>query len=98
LQIQLDYPKGCAVYFFGRDMGCIANSYSQSGRLHSAAWAAFLQQPEKQGIYPSPLIHDVAIQPDKPLLVIAWRDRLSAPEVIAMSNESAMPLDWQITR
>jgi hypothetical protein len=98
LQIHLDYPTGCAVYFFGRDMACIVKGYRMASRFHSAAWAAFLQQPEKQGQYPPPLIHDVPIQPGKPLVVIAWRDRLLAPEVTAMPNESATPLDWQTMR
>ncbi len=98
LQIHLDYPAGCAVYFFGRDMGCIAAGYRLAGRLHSADWAAFLQQPEKQGLYPSPLIHDVPIHPGEPLVVIVWRDRLSVPDVTALPNESAVPLDWRSAR
>jgi hypothetical protein len=97
LQIHLDYPAGCAVYTFGRDLGCTVKEYRLAGRLHSAGWAAFLQQPEKQGLYPSPLIHDVPIQPGKPLVVIVWRDRLSVPDVTAMPNESATPLDGQTT-
>jgi len=98
LQIRLDYPTGCAVLLFGRDMGCIVKRYTLAGRFHSAAWAAFIQQPEKEGLYPPPLIHDVPIQPGEPLVVIAWRDRLSVPDVTAMPNESAIPLDWQTTR
>jgi hypothetical protein len=98
LQVHLDYPTGCAVYVFGRDMRCTVQGYRLAGRFHSAAWAAFLQQSEKQGLYPAPLIHDVPIQPGKPLVVIAWRDRLSVPDVTAMANESAIPLDGQTTR
>jgi hypothetical protein len=98
LQIHLDYPTGCEVNFFGRNMGCMVEGYRLAGRLHSVAWAAFLQQVEKQGLYPSPLIHDVPIQPGKPLVLIAWRDRLSVPDVTAMSDESAIPLDGQTTR
>ncbi len=91
LQIHLDYPTGCAVYFFGRDMECIVKEYRLAGRFHSAAWAAFFQHPENQGLYPPPLIHDVPIQPGKPLVVITWRDRLSVPDVTAIPNESADP-------
>jgi hypothetical protein len=98
LQIRLDYPTGCAVYFFGRDMGCIVKSYRLAGRFHSAAWAAFIQQPEKESLYPPPLIHDVPIQPDKRLVVIIWRDRLSVPDVNAMPNDSAIPPDLQAPR
>jgi hypothetical protein len=98
LQIHLDYPAGCEVVFFGRNMGCMVEGYRLAGRLHSAAWAAFLQQVEKQGLYPSPLIHDVPIQPGRPLVVIAWHDRLSAPDVTAMPNENAVPLDGQPAR
>jgi hypothetical protein len=98
LQVRLDYPAGCELNFFGRNMGCMVEDYRQAGRVHSAAWAAFLQQVEKQGRYPSPLIHDVPIEPGEPLVVIAWRDRLSVPDVTAMPNESAIPLDGQTTR
>jgi hypothetical protein len=98
LQIHLDYPTGCAVYFFGRDMGCIAKQYRLAGRFHSAAWAAFIQQVENQGLYPPPLIQDVPIQPGKPLVVITWRDRLSVPDVTAMPDETSIPLDWQARR
>jgi hypothetical protein len=98
LQIRLDYPAGCAVYSFGREMGCSVNEYTRAGRFHSAAWAAFLQHPEKLGLYPSPLIHDVPIESGKPLVVITWRDRLSVPDVSAMPDESAIPLDGQATR
>jgi hypothetical protein len=98
LQIHLDYSTGCAVYFFGRDMGCMVKEYKQAGRFHSAAWAVFIQQPEKQGLYPPPLIHDVPIQPGKPLVVVAWRDRLSVPDVTVMPNENAITLDGQMTR
>ena len=98
LQIRLDYPKGCAVSFFGRDMGCMVQQYRLAGRSHSAAWAAFVQDPGNQGQYPPPLIHDVPIQPGKPLVLIVWRDRLSAPEVTTMPNESEIPLDSQATR
>ena len=98
LQVRLDYPAGCELNFFGRNMGCMVEAYRQAGRVHSAAWAAFLQQVEKQGRYPSPLIHDVPIEPGKPLVVIAWRDRLSVPDVTAIPNESAIPLDGQTTR
>jgi hypothetical protein len=97
LQIQLDYPAGCAVYFFGRDLGCMVQSYQSAGRFHSAAWAAFLEQSEKQGLYPSPLIHDVPIQAGRPLAVIVWHDRLSAPDVTAMHNEIAIPLNVPTT-
>jgi hypothetical protein len=79
-------------------MGCMVQGYRLAGRLHSAAWASFLQQVEKQGLYPSPLIHDVPIQPGRPLVVIAWHDRLSAPDVTAMPNENAIPLDGQPAR
>jgi hypothetical protein len=91
LQIRLDYPTGCAVSFFGRDMGCMVKQYRLSGRSHSAAWAAFVQDPSNQGRYSPPLIHDVPIQPGKPLVLIVWRDRLSVPEVTAMPNESKIP-------
>jgi hypothetical protein len=41
-------------------------------------------------MFPPPLIHDVPIQPGRPLVIVAWRDRLSAPEVVALSNESEL--------
>jgi hypothetical protein len=98
LEVELVYPAGCAVYFFGRDLGCMAKAYQSAGRFHSAAWAAFLQQPEKQGLYPSPLIQDVPIQPGKPLAVIVWRDRLSVPDVLAIPNVNVISLEWLKTR
>ncbi len=97
LQIRLDYPTGCAVSFFGRDMGCVVTEYRMAGRFHAAGWAAFIQHPEKQGLFPPPLIDDVPIQPDEPLVVIIWRNRLSLREVTAIPNGSGLPLDWQRT-
>ena len=91
LQIRLDYPAGCAVYFFGRDMGCILDQYKTAGRFHSAAWAEFMEHLERQGKYPPPLIHDVPIQTARPLAVITWRERLSVPDVTTMPNYSAVP-------
>jgi hypothetical protein len=98
MQIRLDYPTGCAVSFFGRDMECMVKQYRLAGRSHSAAWAAFVQDPENQGRYAPPLIHDAPIQPGKPLLLVVWRDRLSVPDVTPMPNENEIPLDWQATR
>ena len=98
LEIRLEYPKRCAVTFFGRDPACMVQQYTTTGRLHSAAWAAYLQNPDNQGYYPSPLIHDVSIEPDKPLLLIVWRNRLEIPEVITMAREENLPLHWQVTR
>jgi hypothetical protein len=80
-EIRLDYPAGCGVSFFGRDMACMVKQYTQTGRLHSAAWATFVENRENQGLYPSPLIHDVPIQAGNALLLIVWRDRLSVPDV-----------------
>ncbi len=98
LQIHLDYPAGCAVSFFGRDIGCMVKQYSLSGRSHSATWAAAVQNPDNQGRYPPPLIHDVPIEPGSPLVMIVWRDRLSVPDVRAMANDGEFPLDRQATR
>jgi hypothetical protein len=98
LQIRLDYPTGCAISFFGRDMGCMVKQYRLAGRSDSATWAAFVEHSENLGLYPSPLIHDVPIQPGKPLVLIVWRDRLSVPDVIPIPNESGIPLEWQATR
>jgi hypothetical protein len=95
LQIRLEYPIGCTVFFFGRDLGCMSAQYRLAGRSHSAAWTAFVQRVENQGLYPSPLIDDVPIQPGKPLILIVWRDRFSVPEVISMASESVVPVDWQ---
>ncbi len=98
LQIRLDYPPGCAIYLFGRDAGCMVKSYESTGRSRSAAWAAFLLQPEKEGRYPPPLLHDVPIQPGRPLVVIIWHDRLTPPDVFAMPDESAIPLETQMAQ
>jgi hypothetical protein len=92
LQIQIDYPSGCAVSFFGRDMECMVEKYRRARRSNSASWAEYIQHPESQGRYPSPLIHDVLIHPGRPIVIIIWRDRLSAPEVITIPNENAISL------
>src|SRR5271166_2034786 len=92
LQVSLDYPAGCAVSAFGRDVSCEAYRYRMEGRPHSAAWAEFLLHEENQELFPSPLIHDVPIQPGRPLVLISWRNRLSVPSVTALPNENGLAL------
>jgi hypothetical protein len=96
LQVRLDYPAGCAVSAFGRDVPCAVNRYRLEGRPHSAAWAEFLLHEENQELFPAPLIHDVPMQPGKPLVLIAWRDRLSVPKVTALPNENGLALDSEV--
>ena len=98
LQVHLDYPAGCTVSTFGRDLACDARDYRAAGRPQAAAWAAFLDHVTNQWLLPPPLIDEVPVQPDKPLVVIAWRDRLSAPYVNALGSESELPLETQVTR
>ena len=98
LQVRLDYPKGCGVTFFGRDIACMAEQYTSTGRLHSAAWATYLEHADYEGLYPSPLIHDIGIRAGQPLILIVWRNRLSVPEVVAVSRESELPLQWPISQ
>lgn len=90
LQVRLDYPRGCAVSTFGRDIACDEKRYQMDGRRNAAAWSAYIRHAENQGLFPSPLIQEVPLQPDRPLVVIAWRDRLTAPEVSAVATERAL--------
>ncbi len=96
LQVKLDYPEGCAASFFGRDMACMTSFYSSAGRMHSASWANYLQKPENQGLYPSPLIHDITIKPENPILIIAWHSRLETPVVLIVPRTQNLPSGWQI--
>jgi len=98
LQTHLDYPAGCKVSTFGRDLACDTRRYQMAGDIHAAAWSAYLQEPEHNGLLPPPLIHDTPIQPGRPLVIIAWRDRLSVPTVSALSNEKELPLSRLATR
>src|SRR5271166_6362899 len=95
LQVHLAYPAGCPVGIFGRDIACTAIRYQMANRPYAATWAAFLLQPENKQPFPPPLIHDIPIEPGKPLVIIAWRDRLSVPDVTALSNENELALDNQ---
>ncbi|HEX3469989.1 MAG TPA: hypothetical protein VHT28_02285 [Silvibacterium sp.] len=97
LQVHLDYPVGCAVATFGRDIACEVRRYQMAGRLYAATWAAFLQQSENQQLFPPPLIHDIPVQPGNPLVIVAWRDRLSVPDVRALPDENGLPLNSPAT-
>jgi hypothetical protein len=90
VQVRLDYPAQCAAFTFGRDIACEARRYQMTRQLYAAAWSAHLKETVNGGMFPPPLIHDVPIQPGRPLVIVAWRDRLSAPEVVALSNESEL--------
>jgi hypothetical protein len=98
LQVHLDYPAGCTIATFGRDISCEVKRYQMAGRPYAATWAAFLQQPENEQLFPPPLIHDLPIQSGRPLVVIAWRDRLSVPDVTALPNENGLALDNEVIR
>ncbi|MBV8436639.1 MAG: hypothetical protein JOY95_03910 [Silvibacterium sp.] len=88
LEVQVDYPAGCSVGTFGRDVACEVNRYRSARWPHAVAWASFLTQPNNGRALPPPLIQEVAVQPDRPLVVISWRDRLSIPDVSTLPTES----------
>ncbi|MBV8674931.1 MAG: hypothetical protein JOZ33_15995 [Acidobacteriaceae bacterium] len=89
LDVQLDYPAGCSITSFGRDLACEVNRYQSAGWSHAAAWSSFLNDDLKNGrAFPPPLIQEVSLQPARPLVVIAWRDRLSIPDVSTVPAES----------
>jgi hypothetical protein len=93
LQIRLFYPVGCSASTFGRDITCTAKCYKEGNRPFAAAWSACLQQTMNRGPCPSPLVDDMPVQPGRPLVVIAWRDRFSVPDVRILSNESGLTAD-----
>jgi hypothetical protein len=80
-QVRLFYAAGCSVSTFGRDDACTARCYLAEGRSSAAEWAACLDQTMDRGPCPSPLVDDVPILSERPLVLIAWRDRLSPPEI-----------------
>jgi len=90
LQVDLDYPAGCTVFTFGRDIACAAKRYQRTGRPYAAAWTAYLQQPANKGLFPPPLMHEVPLEPDRSLVVVAWRDRVSVPTVSTLNSESSL--------
>jgi hypothetical protein len=92
LQVRLLYPPGCEISTFGRDMACTSERYQKAGRLNAAAWSAHLEQIPNPEPYPPPLIDNVPIQPGRPLIVIAWRDRLSVPNVTVLPKQNGLPL------
>ena len=98
LQVSLFYPMGCSVSTFGRDIACTVKRYRMGGRPHAAAWSACLQQTMNMGPCQPPLIDDIPIQRGRPSVVIAWRDRLSVPDVSVLSNESGLAVDSQAMR
>lgn len=97
LQVQVGYPAGCTVSTFGRDLACESRDYQMTGRPHAAAWSAYLDQVTNEWLLRPPLIDEVPVQPGQPLVIIAWRDRLSVPYVDALSNESELPPETQVT-
>ena len=98
LQVRLFFPRECSISTFGRDIACTAKCYRMSGRPYAAAWSACLQQTMNMGPCPPPLINDMPIQPGRPIVVIAWRDRLSVPDVKILSDESGLAVDSQVMR
>jgi hypothetical protein len=92
LQVDLDYPAGCTVFTFGRDIACAAKRYQKTGRPYAAAWTAYLQQSANKGLFPPPLMHEVPLQPGRPLVVVAWRDRVSVPTVSTLNSESSLAI------
>jgi hypothetical protein len=93
LEVRLVYPAGCGISTFGRDMTCTATRYQEAGQPDAAAWSARLEQIRNRATYyPPPLIDNVPIQPGSPLVVIAWRDRLSVPDVTVLPKQSGLPL------
>ena len=95
IQVHLFYPIGCSVSTFGRDLACTAACDRMEGRPNAAAWSACLEQTMDQGPCPTPVIDEVAFEPDRPLVVVAWRDRLTVPDVRVLSKESGLAIDSQ---
>jgi hypothetical protein len=98
LQVRLFFPKGCSVSTFGRDIACTVKYYRINGRPYAAAWSACLQQTMNIGPCFPPLIDDMPIQSGRTIVVIAWRDRLSVPDVRTLSDESELAFDSQVMR
>lgn len=96
INLRLSYRSGCSVATFGRDLGCDARNYRLNGRINAAAWSTYLLQTADNQ-WPPPLIHEVPVQADKPLVVIAWRQPLTVPEVITAPTESVWPADRHIS-
>ena len=90
LEVQVDYPASCSIGTFGRDLPCEINRYKSAGWPHAVAWSSFLIKADNGRAFPSPLIQEVAIHPDRPLVVISWRDRLSIPDVSTLPAESQL--------
>ena len=95
LQVRLFFPKGCSVSTFGRDIACTVKYYRINGRPYAAAWSACLQQTMNIGPCAPPLIDDMPIQSGRPIVLIAWRDRLSVPDVRVLSDENELAVDSQ---
>lgn len=92
LQVGLVYPAGCSVSTFGRDLACTVKCYRIADRPYAAAWSACLEKTLNKGPCAPPLVDDMRIQPGRPVVVIAWRDRLSIPDVRVLPHEGGVSL------
>ena len=95
LKISLSYPSECSVSTFGRDNAWEAKNYSIEGRSSASTWSACLDHTYNRGPCPQLVMDDVPIQVGRPLILIAWGNRLSIPDIRALSDESGLPPDNQ---
>jgi hypothetical protein len=98
LKVSLFYPSLCSVSTFGRDNAWEAKHYSIEGRSNAATWSACLDNTFNKGPCPQLVMDDVPILTGRPLVLIAWGNRLSIPDIRILSNESGLPLDNQPER
>jgi hypothetical protein len=80
-QVRLFYLAGCSVSTFGRDNACTAQCYLAAGRPFAASWAACLDRTLNRGPCSPPLVDDLPVSPQRSLVLITWRDRLTTPDI-----------------
>jgi hypothetical protein len=97
LEVSLSYPRRCSVSTFGRDNAWEAKQYSIEGRSDAATWSACLDKTFNKGPCPQLVMDDVPIQAGRPLVLIAWGNRLSIPDISILSNESGLPLTTNLS-
>jgi hypothetical protein len=91
LEVSLFYPSLCSVSTFGRDNACAAKHYGIEGQPYASAWSACLANTFNRGPCPQLIVDDVPIQADRPLVLIAWSNRLSIPDIRILSNKADRP-------
>jgi hypothetical protein len=94
VQIQFSYPLGCSVSTFGRDVDCTIKRYRLEHRPYATAWSECLRD-NPSGCQP-PLRHDVPMESGRSLVVVAWHQRLSAPDIRTFPDEADLSRDKEI--